>query len=124
MSNRYFGRLNDRGDVDVLDREGGEPLTRLDADVYPVGSPVSARHEHPGGIALSVADAVRAGVEVEDSAALLETLADAADAGGDPRLARLCDAVLAGDADEVALIAALEAVADRFAREVAPQDPF
>jgi len=60
-----FGRLNFAGTVDVLDVETGEAITRLELDVYPVGSQLSARYDHPEGIALTVADAQRIGLEIE-----------------------------------------------------------
>jgi hypothetical protein len=61
-----FGRINDAGNVAVFHAESGEPVTQLDAAVYPVGSNLSARYEHPRGIVLSRSDAARIGVEVED----------------------------------------------------------
>lgn len=61
----FFGRINDAGNVDVLHVEDGAAATRLDAGVYPVGSDVSARYEHPAGIVLSRADADKLGIEIE-----------------------------------------------------------
>jgi len=61
----YFGRINADGDVDLLHTSTGEAVTRLDADVYPVGSSLSARYEHPQGIVLTRADAMRVGIEIE-----------------------------------------------------------
>lgn len=60
-----FGRLTDEGHVAILHVEDGEPVTRLDATVYPVGSSLSARHEHPQGIVLTRADADKLGIEIE-----------------------------------------------------------
>ncbi len=60
-----FGRINATGTVDVLDVETGEAITRLAADVYPVGSPLSARYDHADGIALTVEDAERIGLDIE-----------------------------------------------------------
>lgn len=54
----FFGRINDAGNVDVFHLDG-TTATRLDANVYPVGSKFSARYEHPGGITLCAADAKR-----------------------------------------------------------------
>ncbi len=45
--------------------ESGEVVTRIDANVYPVGSDLSARYEHPEGIVLTVEDAEKLGIEVE-----------------------------------------------------------
>ncbi|MDP2322590.1 MAG: hypothetical protein Q8N51_00990 [Gammaproteobacteria bacterium] len=60
-----FGRLNDNGTVRVLYTASGEAVTRLDADVYPVDSTVSARYEHPTGVVLTRADAGRIGLVIE-----------------------------------------------------------
>ena len=62
-----FGRINNDGNVDVLTATDGEPVTRIDADVYPVGSNLSARYEHPTGITLTREDAVKIGVEITDN---------------------------------------------------------
>lgn len=62
----FFGRLNEDGNVIVL-HETGEAATRLDANVYPVGSQLSARNEHAAGIVLSREDAARLGLGIEDS---------------------------------------------------------
>jgi len=62
---QIFGRINDAGNVDVLMTEDGSPCTRIDENVYPVGSSLSARHEHPDGIVLSSADAKKIGIEIE-----------------------------------------------------------
>jgi len=59
-----FGRINDAGNVAVF-HDSGEAVTRIDANVYPVESHLSARYEHPQGIVLSRADADRLGVEIE-----------------------------------------------------------
>lgn len=61
----FFGRLNDDGNVMVLHVEDGVEATRLDASVYPVGSDLSARYEHPAGIVISVDDAKKLGIEIE-----------------------------------------------------------
>lgn len=60
-----IGRINENGDVYVLDAATGESITRIDANVYPVGSDLSARYEHADGIVLTRADAERLGVRVE-----------------------------------------------------------
>lgn len=61
----FFGRLDEHGNVVVLHVAEGEAATRLDTSVYPVGSELSARYEHPAGIVLSRADADRLGIEIE-----------------------------------------------------------
>ncbi|ELQ4186790.1 hypothetical protein QSO38_004404 [Escherichia coli] len=61
-----FGRINKNGNVDILFIEDGSPVTRLDVDnVYPVGSEVSTRYDHPEGIELTLSDAERIGIEIE-----------------------------------------------------------
>lgn len=62
-----FGRLNDDGNVMVLYTEDGVAVTSLDANVYPVGSNLSARYEHVDGIVLSREDADQLGIEIEDA---------------------------------------------------------
>jgi hypothetical protein len=62
----FFGRKADgSGFVMVLHVEDGAPATRLDANVYPVGSELSARHEHPEGILLHAHDAAALGLDIE-----------------------------------------------------------
>jgi len=61
-----FGRINGDGDVDVLDYDSGEAITRLpDARGYPVGSGLGCGYDHPEGITLSRTDADRIGIEIE-----------------------------------------------------------
>ena len=60
-----FGRITENGNVAILDVEDGSAITRLDANLYPVGSSVSTRYEHPEGIVLSKDDAVKAGISIE-----------------------------------------------------------
>ena len=64
-TNDVFGRIGENGNV-ALFLEDGSACTRLDANVYPVGSNSSARHEHPDGIVLYAADAVRLRIEMEN----------------------------------------------------------
>lgn len=63
--NTMFGRINAAGDVDVFE-ESGEVATRLDADVFPVGSSLSARYEHPAGITITRADAELLGLPIDN----------------------------------------------------------
>jgi len=60
----FFGLINEDGDIVVL-HDNGEPATRLDANVYPIGSAVTARYEHAAGIVLTKSDARRIGIEAE-----------------------------------------------------------
>jgi hypothetical protein len=62
----FFGRLNDDDDVIVL-HETGEVATRLDVNVYPVGSQLSARYEHAAGIVLTREDAAKLRFEIEEA---------------------------------------------------------
>lgn len=55
MKNLFY-RLDDDGNARIYHADGS-PVTRIDADVYPVGSNVSARYDHASGIVLTVADA-------------------------------------------------------------------
>lgn len=68
-NDEMFYRRNDNGDggAVILYVTDGEPVTRIDADVYPVGSELSARYEHADGIVLTVADAESIGIEAEDA---------------------------------------------------------
>jgi len=45
--------------------DSGEAATRIDANVYPIGSSLSARYEHPEGIVLSISDAKKLGIPEE-----------------------------------------------------------
>ena len=45
--------------------ETGEAVTRIDANVYPIGSELSARYEHPRGIYLTESDVRRLKIEIE-----------------------------------------------------------
>lgn len=63
--NEMFGRVNNEGNVDVFFVETGESVTRIDANVYPVGSELSVRYEHPEGITLTMADANSIGLDIE-----------------------------------------------------------
>ncbi|EHW5312806.1 hypothetical protein K3A10_003377 [Escherichia albertii] len=60
-----FGRINSQGNVDILYADSGESVTRLDADVFPVGSEFGVRYDHPEGIEITLADAKRIGIEIE-----------------------------------------------------------
>ena len=61
----FFGRMTQDGTVAVLHVEDGAPATRLDANVYPVGSSTSARYEHPEGITLTVEQAQAMGIQID-----------------------------------------------------------
>ena len=65
MKTKNYGILNGDGNVVVLHTASGEAVTRIDANVYPVGSDLSARYEHPAGIILTVPDANKIGLSYE-----------------------------------------------------------
>jgi hypothetical protein len=60
-----FGRVNKNGDIDVFE-EDGSAATCIDANVYPVGSSLSARWKHPLGIVLTVEDAKKIGLPIDE----------------------------------------------------------
>ncbi|EIS4806070.1 hypothetical protein ACSD30_000745 [Escherichia coli] len=61
-----FGRINNNGTVTVLYADSGIAVNRLDVDgLYPVGSELSTRYDHPEGIEITVEDAQRFGIEIE-----------------------------------------------------------
>ncbi len=64
---KFFGRINDSGDVAVLHEADGAAATRLDVSLYAIGSDgsKSVRYEHPEGVVISRADAERIGLEIE-----------------------------------------------------------
>jgi len=64
-TNEMFYRVNENGDAVILLAESGEAVTKIDANVYPVGSSLSARYEHADGIVLTVADAESIGIQCE-----------------------------------------------------------
>ncbi len=59
-----FYRINSDSNAVIFENDGSV-VTRIDANVYPVGSNYSARYEHPEGIVLTVEDAEKLGIEVE-----------------------------------------------------------
>lgn len=66
-SHKIFGRMNNTGNVDVLTVKDGERVTRITDRrlIYPVGSNLSTRQEHPAGIVLTLKDAREIGLEIE-----------------------------------------------------------
>ena len=65
MKEQIFGRFDEDGNVMLLHVEDGHAVTRLDADIYPVGSDLSTRWDHPEGIVITPEDAAELGVEIE-----------------------------------------------------------
>lgn len=60
----FYGIEQGDGNVVVLHVEDGLAATRLDASVWPIGSKVSARYDHPQGIILSREDAEKLGLQI------------------------------------------------------------
>jgi hypothetical protein len=58
-----IARKNENGNYTILDEEGF-PVTRIDANVYPVGSELSAKYEHPEGIELTLEDVEKLNIEI------------------------------------------------------------
>ncbi|WP_259469188.1 hypothetical protein [Salmonella enterica] len=63
--NQVFGRINEEGNVDILEIEEGYHVNRLNANVFPVDSETGARYDHPEGITLTLEDAKKLGIEIE-----------------------------------------------------------
>jgi hypothetical protein len=62
-----FGRINENGNVDVLNIEDGSFVTQIKIDnLYPVGSNLSSYYEHAEGIEITREDAGRIGLEIEE----------------------------------------------------------
>ena len=55
----------ENGNARIFYKESGRMVTRIDANVYPIDSSLSARYEHPEGIVLKIEDAEKLGIEVE-----------------------------------------------------------
>jgi len=62
---QMFYRVDSNGNAVILYVDDGTAVTRIDANVYPVDSDLSARYEHAEGIVLTVADAQKIGIEAE-----------------------------------------------------------
>ena len=60
MKNLFY-RIDKNGNAVIF--EDDDVCTRIDANIYPIGSAMSARYEHPGGIILSVEDAESLGIK-------------------------------------------------------------
>lgn len=59
-----FYRTDVNGNAVIFENDG-TATTRIDENVYPVGSDYSARYEHPEGIILTVSDAKKIGIKEE-----------------------------------------------------------
>ena len=62
MSGLFYRLKN--GNAQIFESDGSV-ATRIDANVYPVGSQLSAKYEHPRGIILTIADAKKLGIPEE-----------------------------------------------------------
>ena len=61
--NKMFARKNDDGNYDIFENDGSA-ATKIDANVYPVGSSFSARYEHADGIVLTPGDVEKLKIEI------------------------------------------------------------
>jgi len=59
----FFYRTDEDGNAVILHKNDGSAVTQIAADVYPIGSVLSARYEHPTGIVLSLDDARKLGID-------------------------------------------------------------
>ncbi len=69
MKMEIYGIKTNENTVAILHVEDGAAVTRFDDSMpvaYPVDSNVSALYEHPEGIVLTLEDAERLGIEIED----------------------------------------------------------
>jgi len=62
---KMFYRLNNDGNA-IIFHNSGEQVTQLDENIYPVGSDYSTRYEHPYGIVLTIEDAHKIGIKIEN----------------------------------------------------------
>jgi hypothetical protein len=65
LNNKIFGQLTENGNVAIFYVQDGDVVTKLDANVYPVNSDLSAKYEHPEGIILSKTDAKNLKIKLE-----------------------------------------------------------
>ena len=66
--NDFYAKLNKNGNYSLLYTEDGRRVTRLDYTcpiVWPVASNAMAYHDHPEGIMVTEADAVKLDVPLE-----------------------------------------------------------
>lgn len=63
--NEFFGRIINENNNVAIFHNTGERATRLDANVYPINSGISARYEHADGIILSLYDAKKLNISIE-----------------------------------------------------------
>ena len=62
LTEKMFYQIDENGNA-VIFHESGEQVTRIDANIYPIDSDLSAKYEHANGIILSVDDANGLGIE-------------------------------------------------------------
>ena len=58
-----FARKNVDGNYDIFENDGSV-VTKINANVYPVGSNFSAHYEHANGIALTADDVDKLNIEI------------------------------------------------------------
>lgn len=63
---QVYGELNYYGNVILKDKQFGDAVVRLDANIYPINNNgLSCRYENPAGHIITLADAIANGIEVE-----------------------------------------------------------
>jgi len=63
-TNTMFYRVDKNGDAQIFNNDGSV-ATRIDENVYPIGSKLGAKYEHVNGIILSVEDAEKIEIMAE-----------------------------------------------------------
>ena len=58
-----FARKNVDGNYDIFENDGSV-VTKINANVYPVGSNFSARYEHADGIVLTADDVDKLNIQI------------------------------------------------------------
>ena len=58
-----FARKNDDGNYDIFENDGSV-VTKINANVYPVGSNFSTRYEHADGIVLTADDVDKLNIQI------------------------------------------------------------
>lgn len=62
---KLFARKTDDGNYLIAYVADGAPVTKLDINIYPVESNMSAKYEHPEGIILTEEDVKKLGIIIE-----------------------------------------------------------
>ena len=60
-----YGQLDENNNVTCLCASEGVPVTKLDANIYPVNSNLSAKYEHAQGITITIDNGNKIGIAIE-----------------------------------------------------------